>query len=82
MTTTAIGILLIVQCIVLWAIMAALHRHTHQLEAMRRRLDDLRPAQHAADDGTTANPRGNGYPEATQPGDDSGAKPTLRGLRR
>jgi hypothetical protein len=41
MTTTDIGILLIVLCILLWAIMAALHRHTVQLKALQTQLDAL-----------------------------------------
>jgi hypothetical protein len=41
MTTTDIGILLIVLCILLWAIMAALHRHTVQLKALQAQLDEL-----------------------------------------
>lgn len=41
MTTTDIGILLIVLCVLLWAIMAALHRHTVQLKALQARLDEL-----------------------------------------
>jgi hypothetical protein len=41
MTTTDIGILLIVLCVLLWAIMAALHRHTVQLKALRAQLDEL-----------------------------------------
>ncbi|HEU0277484.1 MAG TPA: hypothetical protein VFQ95_06680 [Rhodanobacteraceae bacterium] len=49
MTTTDIGILLIVLCIVLWAIMAALHRHTVQLEALKTQLQELVKAQRAAD---------------------------------
>jgi hypothetical protein len=44
-TTTDIGILLIVLCIVLWAIMAALHRHTVQLEALKQQLQALAQAQ-------------------------------------
>jgi hypothetical protein len=41
MTTTDIGILIIVLCILLWAIMAALHRHTVQLKSLQARLDEL-----------------------------------------
>jgi hypothetical protein len=41
MTTTDIGILLIVLCILLWAIMAALHRHTVQLKSLQAQLDEL-----------------------------------------
>lgn len=41
MTTTDIGILLIVLCVLLWAIMTALHRHTVQLKALQAQLDEL-----------------------------------------
>lgn len=41
MTTTDIGILLIVLCVLLWAIMAALHRHTVQMRALQAQLDDF-----------------------------------------
>lgn len=41
MTTTDIGILLIILCVLLWAIMAALHRHTVQLEALRKQIEAL-----------------------------------------
>lgn len=41
MTITAIGIFLIVLCVLLWAIMAALHRHTVQLEALKTQMDAL-----------------------------------------
>jgi len=41
MTTTDIGIFLIVLCILLWAIMAALHRHTVQLKSLQVQLDEL-----------------------------------------
>lgn len=41
MTTTDIGILLIVLCVLLWAIMAALHRHTVQMKALQAQLDEL-----------------------------------------
>lgn len=47
MTTTDIGILLIVLCIVLWAIMAALHRHTVQMEALKAQVQELLKAQRA-----------------------------------
>ncbi len=47
MTTTDIGILLIVLCILLWAIMAALHRHTVQMKALQARLDELLDARQA-----------------------------------
>lgn len=41
MTITDIGILLIILCVLLWAIMAALHRHTVQLEALRKQIETL-----------------------------------------
>lgn len=41
MTHTDIGILLIVLCVLLWAVMAALHRHTVQLEALRKEVQEL-----------------------------------------
>lgn len=41
MTITDIGILLIILCVLLWAIMAALHRHTVQLEALRKQIEAL-----------------------------------------
>ncbi len=44
-TTTGVGILLIVLCVLLWAIMAALHRHTVQLEALEAQMDALLNAQ-------------------------------------
>ena len=45
MTTTDIGILLIVLCVLLWAIMAALHRHTVQMKALQAQLDELMGAR-------------------------------------
>lgn len=55
MTLTDIGILLIVLCIVLWAIMAALHRHTVQMEALKAQMQKLLEAQQArADHGAEA----------------------------
>ena len=39
MTNTDIGILLIVLCVLLWAILAALHRHTVQLNALRKAME-------------------------------------------
>ncbi|MDE2498463.1 MAG: hypothetical protein KGK35_11595 [Xanthomonadaceae bacterium] len=45
MTTTDIGILLIVLCVLLWAIMAALHRHTVQMKALQAQLDELLDAR-------------------------------------
>jgi hypothetical protein len=47
MTTTDIGILLIVLCVLLWAIMAALHRHTVQMKALQAQLDELLDARQA-----------------------------------
>lgn len=47
MTTTDIGILLIILCILLWAIMAALHRHTVQLEALKAQMQELLQARQA-----------------------------------
>lgn len=47
MTTTDIGILLIVLCILLWAIMAALHRHTVQMKALQAQLGELLDARQA-----------------------------------
>lgn len=41
MTTTDIGILLIILCVLLWAIMAALHRHTVQLKALKAQMEAL-----------------------------------------
>ncbi|HEY9110374.1 MAG TPA: hypothetical protein VIM92_01190 [Rhodanobacteraceae bacterium] len=50
MTITDIGILLVVLCIVLWAIMAALHRHTVQMEALKTQVQELLKAQQAQAD--------------------------------
>jgi hypothetical protein len=50
MTLTDIGILLVVLCIVLWAIMAALHRHTVQMEALKSQMQELLKAQQARTD--------------------------------
>lgn len=52
-TITDIGILLIVLCIALWAIMAALHRHTVQLEALKSQMQELLKARET-DDGASA----------------------------
>lgn len=41
MTPTDIGILLIVLCVLLWAILAALHRHTVQLHALQKEVEKL-----------------------------------------
>ncbi|HEX7325870.1 MAG TPA: hypothetical protein VF292_11040 [Rhodanobacteraceae bacterium] len=54
MTTTDIGILLVVLCILLWAIMAALHRHTVQLEALKTQMQALLAAQQAKSDDVPA----------------------------
>ncbi|HET9818807.1 MAG TPA: hypothetical protein VFP92_06570 [Rhodanobacteraceae bacterium] len=56
MTTTDIGILLIVQCILLWAIMAALHRHTVQLQALKAQMEALRKMQHRERDPAAESP--------------------------
>lgn len=42
MTITDIGILLVVLCVLLWAVMAALHRHTVQLNALQKQLNQFR----------------------------------------
>lgn len=55
MTTTDIGILLIILCILLWAIMAALHRHTVQLEALKAQMQELLQARQA-DAGASPHP--------------------------
>jgi hypothetical protein len=54
-TTTDIGILLILLCVLLWAILAAMHRHTVELNAIRSELEKLAkesgvPRRHAAAD--------------------------------
>ena len=41
MTNADIGILLIVLCVLSWAILAALHRHTVQLNALRKEVEKL-----------------------------------------
>lgn len=56
MTTTDIGVLLIVLCVLLWAIMAALHRHTVQLEALQRNVEALRNAHAHASARTAGRP--------------------------
>jgi hypothetical protein len=48
MTITDIGILLVVLCVLLWAVMAALHRHTVQLNGLKQQLDQVRDELHAA----------------------------------
>ena len=53
MTTTDIGILLTVLCILLWAIMAALHRHTVQMKKLQAQLDELLDARQAKSPRTT-----------------------------
>lgn len=60
MTITDVGILLIVLCIVLWAIMAALHRHTVQLETLKTQMEALLKAQQAAPDVATTRDSANG----------------------
>jgi hypothetical protein len=63
MTITDIGILLVILCVLLWAIMAALHRHTVQLETLRKELEALRQAQPCTNDdageASTTKPRDN-----------------------
>ncbi|MGH8184331.1 MAG: hypothetical protein ACREPH_11805 [Rhodanobacteraceae bacterium] len=64
MTITDIGIMLIVLCVLLWAIMAALHRHTVQLEALKAQMESLARAQQAqsgdgAEDSHTPGPYDN-----------------------
>jgi hypothetical protein len=49
-TITDIGILLIVLCVALWAIAAALHRHTVQLEALKSQMQELLKAREMNDD--------------------------------
>ncbi|WHZ20054.1 MAG: hypothetical protein OJF55_002203 [Rhodanobacteraceae bacterium] len=61
MTTTDIGILLVILCVLLWAIMAALHRHTVQLEALKTQMQELRKAQqnqsgHGSEPARTSHP--------------------------
>lgn len=51
MTITDVGILLIILCVLLWAIMAALHRHTVQLEALRKQIEALQSQPPRAADG-------------------------------
>ena len=53
MTTTDIGILLIVLCVLLWAIMAALHRHTVQMKKLQAQLDELLNARQTKSSRTT-----------------------------
>ena len=64
MTTTDIGILLIVLCVLLWAIMAALHRHTVQMKKLQAQLDALLDARQAKSSRTTdGNTPGRGDPD-------------------
>jgi hypothetical protein len=55
-TITDIGILLIVLCVALWAIAAALHRHTVQLETLKSQMQELLRTRetHGGDAGTGA----------------------------
>jgi hypothetical protein len=62
-TITDIGILLIILCVLLWAIMAALHRHTVQLDALRKQIEALQQNPPRATDS------GGGAP-AAKPRDD------------
>jgi hypothetical protein len=68
-TITDIGILLIVLCILLWAIMAALHRHTVQLQALKAQMEALQKAQHHepghAEEGPAATTRRDNVEELT-----------------
>ena len=41
MTVTSLGILLLVNGVLLWAIMAALHRHTVVLKALQSQMEAL-----------------------------------------
>lgn len=70
MTVTDIGILLIVLCIVLWAIMAALHRHTVQMEALKAQVQELLKAQQARSGHPVASAR------AAEPRDNVESLPT------
>lgn len=51
-TITDIGIMLIALCVLLWAIMAALHRHTVQLETLKKQMEALMQAQARSGAGT------------------------------
>lgn len=66
MTTTDIGILLIVLCVLLWAIMAALHRHTVQLEALKAQMAALlnaaQPRSSRTNDGSASVRNDHGEP--------------------
>jgi hypothetical protein len=53
MTLTSLGILLIVNGVLLWAIMAALHRHTVALKSLQLQMENLL-AGHDADAGAAA----------------------------
>jgi hypothetical protein len=56
-TQTDIGILLIVLCVLLWAILAALHRHTVQLNMLRALLEKLvKEFDAGRDEGSGATP--------------------------
>ncbi|MGH8114867.1 MAG: hypothetical protein ACREPS_07450 [Rhodanobacteraceae bacterium] len=71
MTTTDIGILLIVLCVLLWAIMAALHRHTVQMKALQAQLDELldasRPKPSSGTEATVLGRNDHGEPRAVHP---------------
>lgn len=69
MTMTAIGILLIVQCVTLWGILAALYRHTSELKALRERLDALRrlPGVGAANDASASPEEGRADDQVDRP---------------
>ena len=53
MTFTSLGILLIVNGVLLWAIMAALHRHTVVLKNLQLQMQSLL-ARRGADEAATA----------------------------
>ncbi len=83
MTTTDIGILLIVLCILLWAIMAALHRHTVQLEALKAQMEALQKTrhhepEHAAEGPAAATRRNNGEDLTVHAPGKKPAHPTYR----
>ena len=53
MTITSIGILLSVIAVVLWAIMAALHRHTQEMITLRAHIQALVDASAATQNSTS-----------------------------
>lgn len=70
MTITDIGILLIVLCVALWAIAAALHRHTVQLEALKSQMRELQKARETNDAASAAGA------DASEPPDRMESAPT------